>query len=786
MARVAEWLLSLPQRFPRATLCLAGAVTIWLGAWAAHFRVDSAVDQLLPINDPDTEYYDGVRRVFGSEEIAVIGIFAADVFAPETLTRIDRLTRELARLPGVQEVVSLASLARVQFGDQGLSRERLMPALPLTTAATEEFRRQTLAYRLAERAIVSADSRASGIWVRFAPMTDQEFLARDLEGRMRAILAAVPGPEAVALTGLPTIKVQAAREMVEDLALFAPLALLLVIAVLIWAFRTWRGLLLPLASVVMGVVWTTGVMVAVGDAFTMGSLVLPPLLMALGTAYAIHVVSRYYLAVQHHPDNAAAVAAAIEHVRVPVAMAALTTMVGFGTFVTSPIPSVRDFGVYAALGIVFIFSACIAVIPATLVLLPAPRTIPSGLAEGGWFARFVAGCGELSIRYRWLFLALFAALLAGGAWGVTRIRVETDYLRFFSPSNPVRVENARIGDALAGTQVVTVVIDGDGPESVTRAATLEAVRDLQRFIERQERVDKTMSVLDHLDSIRRVLVPERAAAPFTDQNEVDQLLLLIAPHDVRHELNADRSRLTITAQTRLSGSQEVGGFVAQVERYGAAHLPADVRVHATGTVVLLDRSADALAWSQVTGDAQVLLILLLLMSLLMRSLRLGLLSMVPNVVPIALLLGIMGWAGVDLNICTSTIASISIGIAVDDTIHYMLGFHAALRAGAGREEAILSTLRGVGRPILIAAIALCAGFLIVCLSNFQPVRHFGLLCSITMVIAVFTELFLLPALLVTLRVGRVAVRAPLSAVGGGEGAAPAALLARQRSAAAEE
>ena len=174
------------------------------------------------------------------------------------------------------------------------------------------------------------------------------------------------------------------------------------------------------------------------------------------------------------------------------------------------------------------------------------------------------------------------------------------------------------------------------------------------------------------------------------------------------------------------------------------------------------------------------------MSLLLRSLRLGLLSMVPNVVPIALLLGIMGWAGIDLNICTSTIASISIGIAVDDTIHYMLGFHAALRAGASREEAILSTLRGVGRPILIAAIALCAGFLIVCLSNFQPVRHFGLLCSVTMVIAVFTELLLLPALLVTLRVGQVAVQTPLATCGGGEPTAQSALLARQRSVRAEE
>jgi uncharacterized protein len=178
-----------------------------------------------------------------------------------------------------------------------------------------------------------------------------------------------------------------------------------------------------------------------------------------------------------------------------------------------------------------------------------------------------------------------------------------------------------------------------------------------------------------------------------------------------------------------------------------------VHVHVTGTVVLLNRSADALAWSQVVGDGQVLAILLALMALLLRSLRLGLLSMVPNVFPIVILLGIMGWAGIDLNICTSTIASISIGIAVDDTIHYMLGFHDELRHGASREAAILTTLRGVGRPILIAAVALSAGFLIVCFSNFAPVRHFGVLSSITMVIGVFTDLFLLPALLVTLRVG---------------------------------
>jgi predicted RND superfamily exporter protein len=179
-------------------------------------------------------------------------------------------------------------------------------------------------------------------------------------------------------------------------------------------------------------------------------------------------------------------------------------------------------------------------------------------------------------------------------------------------------------------------------------------------------------------------------------------------------------------------------------------------VRATGTVVLLNLSADALSRSQVWGDAQVMVILLVIMAMLLRSLRLGVLSMVPNVFPIVMLLGIMGWAGIDLNICTSTIASISIGIAVDDTIHYMLGFHEELRAGATREEAILATLRAVGRPILITSVALTAGFLIACLSNFQPVRHFGILASVTMVIGVFTDLFLLPALLVTLRIGETA------------------------------
>ena len=744
---------SVPQRCPRATLLVVGMITLVLAVFAARFRVDSAVDQLLPEHDTDGAYYDTVRQAFGSEEIAVVGLFADDVFAPVTLARLDRLTRALAALPGVQDVTSLTNLQRMTMGAEGLSREPLMPPLPLDAEQVAAFRVRALADRLGRGVVVSADGRSTGVWVRFRAMPDEEFIARGLEDQLRQVVAAHPGDEAVAITGLPTIKAQTAHNMVQDIALFVPLALLVMVGVLIWAFRTWRGLLLPLASVVIGLTWTIGIMVLAGDAFTMGSLVLPPLIISSGVAYAIHVVSRYYIEVRPGRSHAEAVAIAMEHVRLPVFMAALTTLIGFGTFVTSPIPSMRDFGFYAALGIAVVFVACLVVIPAALTLLPPPAMVPARLEEGGWFARFVAGCGALSMRHRWVMLPLFAVLLVVGAAGITRLRVETDYLRFFSASHPVRVDNQLVSRSLAGTQVVSVVVDAQGPESVTRSDTIEAMRALQHFIDQQPGVDRTLSLLDQLDSVRTAVSPARVGAPFTDQAEIAGLLNLLAPHDVRHEVNADHSRAQITVHTRLSSSQEVGGFVDRVEAYAAARFPAGVAVHATGTVVLLNRSADALAWSQVWGDAQVMVILLALMALLLRSLRLGLLSMVPNVLPIVLLLGIMGYAGIDLNICTSTIASISIGIAVDDTIHYMLGFYDELRGGASREDAILATLRGVGRPILITSVALSAGFLIVCLSNFQPVRHFGLLAGSTMIIGVFTDLFLLPALLITLPLG---------------------------------
>ncbi|MGH7820340.1 MAG: efflux RND transporter permease subunit, partial [Candidatus Binatia bacterium] len=233
--------------------------------------------------------------------------------------------------------------------------------------------------------------------------------------------------------------------------------------------------------------------------------------------------------------------------------------------------------------------------------------------------------------------------------------------------------------------------------------------------------------------------------------EADQILLLVNPADVRHVVNREASRANLVLYTRLSTSGEVTRFVEDVERFAASALPRGLRAHVTGTVVLLNRTADTLARQQVAGLAQMLLLLVVVLSAFFGSIRIGLLSLVPNVFPILVLFGLMGWTGIALDVSTSMIAAIAIGIAVDDTIHYLSEFTSLARRTGDAARATCEAIRTVGRPIVFTSVALAAGFLVSCFSGFQPVRHFGALSAATMVIAVLSDLVLTPAIAVAIR-----------------------------------
>jgi len=746
-------LLDVPVRWPRLTLAVMLAITIFFAYFARLIRVDGSVENLLASDDPEKHYYDAIKKIFGDEEIVVIGVFADDIFAPATLAKIDQVTQRLSDLEGVQQVISPTNVQGIEVGYYGLDIGRLMRELPRTAEESAALRAKVLANPIYVKNVVSTDGRSAGISVIFEEMSEEEFERRGFEEQLRQLVAEAQGPERWAITGIPTIKINAARLMESDVLKFTPLAMLLVMGVLVLAFRTVRGVLVPVATVIVGVVWTTGMMVLNDTAITMGTLVLNPLLMVVGIASGIHMISQFYLELQPGRSSVDVVRHALDHVASPIMVAAATTLIGFGSLIFTPISAVREFGIYSVFGIAAIVVAAFTVVPALLVLLPLPsRRLARHVEGSGWLPDMLRRIGGFSVRNRKTVLISSLVVLAWSIWGIARIRVETDYISFFDPDSSIRVDNELIASRLAGTQPIYVVIEGGERQSVTKLEVLAAIRDIQAFIDQQPGVDKTLSFLDYLRIIRKALQPDATGDFPESQNEVEQILLLVNPDDIAGVINRQATRANIVVRTSLSGSTAVDALVRQIQEFADSRLPLGVQARPTGTVVLLSRSADALAWGQVTGLWQELMVLLALLSFMFLSLRVGIMALIPNVFPTFVLFGIMGWWGITLNISTSMIAAIAIGIAIDDTIHLLSAFNSELRKTGSQAQAVLNAMASVGQAAFFIALALSAGFFIVCLSNFQPVRHFGLLSGATMGIALVVELFLTPALVTTTKI----------------------------------
>lgn len=725
-------------------------LTLFLGVFAAQVRVDSAIENLLPTSDPERLYYDQVVEEFGSEEATVVGIFADDVFAPETLARIDRLSTALAQIESVREVLSLTTMKGVEANDFGVEVGRLMRELPTDAESAAAFRKRVYDNPLAVGNVVSPDAKTTGALVLFDPLSDEEFMRLGIEDQIRAEAEKVFAEEELAITGLQTLKVTGARLMEQDLARFMPISILLVVFVLAWAYRTKRGVLLPLASVSIGVIWTTGVMVLAGRAINMGTLVLPPLLMSIGIAYVIHVISRYYQELESGRTRQEVVEATMEHVRVPVGVAALTTGLGFCTLALNPIRAIADLGIFAVLGIFATSCLTLGFLPAMLMVLPDAAGPPEH--HDRWIGNMLGALGRFAIDHRRLILCGGFVLCGLSLWGAATIRVETNYVAFFDPGSNIRVDTDRLAEAIGGAYPLYVTIDGDGPGAMRDLENLAAIRDLQAFIADQPGVDSTLGFPDFVILVNGVFDESaKGRLPLT-QGALEQLFLFLNPDDTKPVVNKDFSRANILVRTRLAGSSEVSKLVNDIEDYARTRLRRGIEAHATGTVVLLNRSADTLAHGQVNGLVQMLVVLLVLMSMLFLSVRTGLLALVPNVIPIIILFGAMGFLGIDLNISTSMIAVIAIGIAVDDTIHYLSALNSELRRTGSQEEALLRVGRSVGQPIVFTTLALALGFLVVTLSNFRPIRDFGLLASLTMVAALVTDLLLVPALVMSTRI----------------------------------
>lgn len=703
-----------------AVLVLAAAVP---AVWALRgLTIDNRLERWVGTGTEDEQRYREFREVFGSDEFVLVAVTGRPLFEETTLDLLVSVLDELERIDGVTEVAGLPKVYRDVFGSEDAE------------ALAEEFR-STPFYR---GLFVSDDGATAGIVVEVEPPGGPGDRAR-LVSEVRT--AANPLTEAgmtVRLVGSPVLAAALDRVSAREVRRAFPVAFMCSLVILGWLLRSIRATAIAAISAAMAVVITLAVVALAGRAMTMVSSVLPPLLWVLALSNGVHIVSSYQ---RHRRDREVrgAVARALSDTTRPCTLAAVTTALGFASLAAADLAPVREVGVIAAAGILISLVVNLAVIPtlATWLHLPGRRTaVPGWLTRAGFARPGVVLTGGI---------ALGLAGLISLPW----LRVESNPLTFL-PQTSATVEDYReVSRDLTGSYTMEVVLST--PERWLELPVMTVIDAVEGGLEAEAIVPVVLSPLDVLRKARHWesgFDPDQYRLPESSGEAVSLLRGLggEGTKALRRFATEDGRTVRLSAVVNEMDQHRFLELVEHTEA-GLAGLPDGFTGWVTGMVLRLVEAQRDLVRTQIRSLGLAVLVVFSAIAFGLRSVRLSLLSAVPNLVPIVAVFGIMSVTGIPLDAATVMVASVALGIAVDNTVHLLVAYGRARSAGRGRQHAGSDAVASVGAAMVVTTATAAAGFFSLCLSAFIPIRDFGLLAGSAMVLALIADLYVVPAML---------------------------------------
>ena len=747
MSRLLLWVVDRPAI---ATALLAG-VTLILLSQVVRIEVDTSAESFMVEKDPARAFYEDAKRRFGSDNLTIVLVEADDVFTPVPLTAVKRLSDALERLDGVTRVESLTTVNNIRGSDGTLNTEPLLgrevPTAPDVLAAVK---RDALANRVFVPNLVAADARATAV---IAYTAGGAHFNRHFTDKVEELVAQARAPGLrIFQMGEPFSKVTYASYIERDQLTLIPLSIAVLLGVLFLSFRTLQGMLIPLITGVISIIWTVGIMAVVGIPLNAMTAAVPSLLIAIGFTEDVHMITVFEELLAHGHDKLSAIRTMLRESGLPLLVTSATTVLGFLTLVFTDITGMVQFGWASSVGLTANFIITMLGVPLLLMLWPVPRRVrpaDHGAARAEPIPRLMEWLAGFIVRERrmvWLVTVLITVASLGGWYS---LRIDTDFMSYFPERSEIRERARELHRALAGAQVFYLVVDTGVEDGVKQPRVLSAIAGLQDYLAHTGRVDASVSVADYLRTMNREMNGgDKGFETIPDSAElVAQYLLLLEGKELSKYVDFNSARANIVVRHDVSSSYELSRLLAGIDAFVASTFPRNVHVRATGEGILVNNAADYMAVNEFTSFGSTLLIIGVIHALLFMSVRAGVLSLIPNVLPIIASFGIMGLLKIPLNTGTAFVATVAIGIAVDDTVHHMVTYNRHLNAHNDQTRAMVETLRSEGRPIIYVSLALAAGFFVLMFSSFVPTRQLGFLSGVVMLIAMVAELVLTPLLM---------------------------------------
>lgn len=741
-----ERLANILYRFRFFWLGLIIAITVVFGS-LIRIEMDNSLKAWFSATDPNYIVYENYRNTFEGGRFLIVALRSEDIFSLDVLSYIKQKTEVFKDLPQVKRVHSLANANKVIGTPEGIEINPLLSELE--EGNLQKIREYALEDELFRDYLVSSDGKFTALVLTFEDMSSEE-TDRAVQRIEKLAHSGKPKKLEVFLSGDMRIYSEFNRFTRQNQKVL-PLLVIPVISMLMFVlFRSVSRVFIILLVIGISLCWALGFYSALGYDFNVVTGMLIPLVTILSVATSIHIME-YFGEVRKDYDKKEALIHTVTYITIPCFITSITTAFGLLSLSISHIDAVKHFSIGSAVGIIFAFFISIIIVPLFLTLLPSDQKI-----KGGRFSeRFLNGISEFNVRGFKYILAMAVLGFIFFGWGITKVRIETNQIEWFPKEEDCYRSAMLVDKNLSGIGNTEIIIKGK-EDVLKEPGILTKMDNLSSEIERLPRVKKVISLADYVKGINKALEednPEHYKIPDSKSLIAQELFLFTLSDDGREELEriatSDYSQGRISVKTESMPSQKsliLSNLLGNMAKESFSGTETSVTL--TGTLYLYNLMQEYLLESQIKGFSLAFLLVIGVLFVAFWSAKYGGLSIIPNLLPIIFIIGIMGWSGITLNTGTVMIASVALGIAADDTIHFISRFRKELKSNkCSIHDALRKTTFSVGNAIIFTSVINIAGFLILLMSGFQPTREFGMLIALTLCFAFIGDILLLPSVI---------------------------------------
>lgn len=757
MESFVRWML----RYPKIVIALFLIMTVFLTLEIRHATIDPAMDDFLPAKHPEVVFFKEIREVFGLFNFVIVGVVdlrEGGIFRPDTLKLVQDLSRAFEDIPDVIKVTGLYEFPYIEGNEEGMEVVHLLDEDVDEDLDVEALKEKIFRWSLLVGSLISEDGKATAILVRYQRDSTEEVRRKVYHTVVDTVEKFQTPHQEIFAAGMSAIETCISDSITGDMKRLMPAVFAVVIVCLWLSFRRPLGVLLPLLTVVVSILWTMGVMSLVRIPLTTLTSAVPVLLTAVGTAYTIHISFHFLHKASLNPDRQEALVQTVSQVGYAVIMAGLTTCGGFASLAITEVVPIRYFGMFSSVGTFVALLCSLTLIPAILKLGINRIAIPdasSGQGKEHGLERVLRAYVRYVIRRRRVFYGISLVLAAIFVAGAFRIYAESDYITQFKKSSFIRRSDSMINRYFNGSSVLSIVVMGEDPDFMKDPETLKKMESLQGFVETLPHVGGTTSLADYLKRMNQALNADDPAfyrVPDTKEMVAQCMLLYTMSgdeSDLEDMVNDDYSMGNISIALKSGSTRYAGKVIEQIEAFNQEKT--GLPIHMTASMVLGKVVDDLTVKGQTESMIVSILVVFCLVVLILRSFVGGFLAILPLLLCLLCNFGIMGWGGIALQTGTAIIASVALGIGIDYAIHFLNISIIRAREGMPLERALEDAAGTAGRAIVYNATAVGLGFFVLVLSSFIWNIYFGAFITLTMITTSVATLTFLPCLICTFR-----------------------------------